>query len=222
MAEKIVVAWSGGKDCTLALHNILQAGEYEISALLTTVTQGYERVSIHGVRRELIQGQAESLGFPLDEVFLSKNASNEEYEEKFEGKLTQYLSEGVKNVLFGDIFLEDVREYRLAMLERVGMIGIFPLWGKPSQKLAENFISLGFKAHIAVVDSQTLVESFAGRAYDLSLLNDLPDGVDPCGENGEFHTFVYDGPLFKQPLVHEVGEVVLRNERFYFCDFLTR
>ncbi|MBW8012357.1 MAG: diphthine--ammonia ligase [Chloroflexi bacterium] len=217
----MVVAWSGGKDCTLALHEILQTGDYEIAALLTTITQGYERVNIHGVRRELIQGQAEALGFPLDEVVLSKNASNYEYEKKFEAKLGEYLSEGVNYVLFGDIFLEDVREYRLAMLERVGMQGVFPLWGKPSEQLVENFISLGFKARIAVVDSQVLGESFAGRSYDFGLLNDLPEGVDPCGENGEFHTFVYDGPLFKNPVVHEVGGVVLRNERFYFCDLLS-
>lgn len=221
MAEKIVVAWSGGKDCTFALHQILQTGDYEIASLLTTITEGYERVSIHGVRRELILQQAESLGFMLEEVVISKKSSNDEYEEKFEAKLAKFHSEGVMKVLFGDIFLEDVREYRLAMLERVGMQGVFPLWGEPSEQLAENFISLGFKAHIAVVDSQSLGESFAGRSYDQRLLSDLPDDVDPCGENGEFHTFVYDGPLFNYPVAHKVGEVVLRNDRFYFCDFLS-
>ncbi|HEY9425963.1 MAG TPA: hypothetical protein VIR34_02320 [Gemmatimonadaceae bacterium] len=222
VAKPVIVAWSGGKDCTLALREIELGGEYTPVALLTTVTSGYERISMHGVRRSLLEAQAASLGVPLHEVVISPRADNQEYESKMGAALAALRSQtpAIAGVVFGDLFLEDIRAYRESMLSRVGLPAIFPLWGRDTRRLASRFTELGFRAAVVCVDSTALDRSFAGREYDASFVADLPEGVDPCGENGEFHTFVYDGPLFANPLAHVRGEVVLRDERFFFADLL--
>jgi uncharacterized protein (TIGR00290 family) len=220
--KPVIVAWSGGKDCTLALREIELGGQYSPVALLTTVTSGYERISMHGVRRSLLQAQAASLGVPLHEVEISPRADNGEYESKMDAALSTLRSAvpGTCGVVFGDLFLEDIRAYRESNLARVGLSAIFPLWGRDTREVAKQFTGLGFRAAVVCVDSTALGRSFAGRGYDESFVADLPDGVDPCGENGEFHTFVYDGPLFANPVAHVRGEVVLRDERFFYADLL--
>ena len=220
MRKKILVSWSGGKDSTMALYELLKDGSYEIVALLTTITEDYGRISMHGVREYLLEKQAQSIGFNLEKVYITKNASNEEYERKMREILEKYKKIGVSGVAFGDIFLEDVREYRERNLSKVGMEGIFPIWGKNTKELAQKFIELGFKAITTCVDSKSLDKSFVGRIYDKQFLLDLPQGVDPCGENGEFHTFVYDGPIFRKRVKFKIGEIVFRDNRFYFCDLI--
>lgn len=220
MREQILLAWSGGKDSTLALYELLKGKEYEIVGLLVTITRDYDRVSMHGVRRELVERQASALGLPLDIVFIPKNCTNEEYEKRMEEKMLFYKSRGVEKVAFGDIFLADVREYRERNLAKVGMSALFPIWGRESRELAEGFIELGFKAITTCVDGKILKGDFVGREFDEDFLASLPPEADPCGENGEFHTFVYDGPIFKERVSFRKGEIVLREERFYFCDLI--
>jgi len=220
MREKVIVLWSGGKDSALALYEILNTGSYEVLGLLTTVTEDYDRVSIHGVRRVLLEQQANALGFPLEKMFISKGASDEEYEREMLRVLTRHLASGVFSVVFGDIFLEDVRKYREQTLMKIGMKGIFPLWKRNTFELARTFIDHGFKAVITVVDSKSLGKEFVGREYDARFLADLPANVDPCGENGEFHSFVYDGPIFSERIFFTKGEIVLRENRFYYCDLV--
>lgn len=218
MAEKIIMCWSGGKDSSMALYELLRTRNYEIVALLTTVTEDYDRISMHGVRNALLEKQAKSLGLHLEKVLISKISSHEEYESKMGQVMEKYFNAGVTSAAFGDIFLEDLRKYREDNLAKIGMKAIFPIWKKKSADLARSFIDLGFKAVITCVDSKVLDEKFAGREYDKQLLSDLPSNVDPCGENGEFHSFVYDGPLFREKLTFSKGDVVLRDNRFYFCD----
>jgi len=218
----ILISWSGGKDCALALYDLLQDGAYQPVSLLTTLTEDYDRISMHGIRRSLLLQQADSLGLPLIEVLIPKDATNEIYAAKMEAVSLEQKKAGVDAVMFGDIFLEDVRDYRVQNLSRVGMEAVFPLWGVDTAALAHRFIELGFKAALAVVDSQVLDGKFADRDYDEKLLDDLPAGIDPCGENGEFHTFVHAGPLFHFPISFTKGEVVLRDNRFYFCDFIEK
>lgn len=220
MPDKILFSWSGGKDSALALHSLMNNNEFEIVALLTTVTSGYDRISMHGVRLQLLEKQAESIGLPLEKVMISKKSSNEEYEEKMEDALLKYKNEGVVSVAFGDIFLEDLKKHREENLSKIGMKGIFPLWKQNSYILAKKFIDLGFKAIITCVDGKQLDGRFCGRAYDTSLLSDLPKNVDPCGENGEFHTFVYAGPIFKDEIPFTKGGIVLRDNQFHFCDLI--
>ncbi len=220
--KPVIVAWSGGKDCTLALREIQLGGDYSPVALLTTVTSGYERISMHGVRRSLLQAQAASLGIALHEGGISPRADNREYESKVDAALSALRSAtpGIVGVVFGDLFLEDIRAYRESNLARVGLSAIFPLWGRDTRHVATQFTDLGFRAAVVCVDSTALDRSFAGREYDASFVADLPTVVDPCGENGEFHTFVYDGPLFSNPVAHVRGDVVLRDERFFYADLL--
>jgi uncharacterized protein (TIGR00290 family) len=220
MKEKAVVAWSGGKDSALALHEILESGRYEVQELLTTVTRDYDRISIHGVRSVLLEQQAKALGFPLEKTFISKGASDEEYETELLKALKRQRDAGVSSMVFGDIFLEDIRKYRERMLMKVGVNGVFPLWKKDTRALARRFIQLGFKAVIASVDSEVLAKDFVGREYDERFLSDLPENVDPCGENGEFHSLVYDGPIFHKRVSFTKGEKVLREKRFYYCDLI--
>ena len=222
MVEKALFAWSGGKDSALALREILANGEFEIAALLTTVTADYDRISMHGVRRTLLERQADSLGFPLEIVSISRNSSNEEYEANMRRVLTRHLADGVSSVVVGDVFLEDVRRYRENNLAKIGMRAVFPLWGRDTLKLAHTFIDLGFEAIITCVDSKALDKRFVGRLFGVQFLSDLPSTVDPCGENGEYHSFVYDGPIFRNKVEHTVGEVVLRDNRFYYCDLVPR
>jgi uncharacterized protein (TIGR00290 family) len=220
MGKKVILTWSGGKDSALALHDIQNNNEYQVVGLLTTITEDYDRVSMHGIRRVLLEKQAHSLGLPLDEVFIPKKVSNEEYEKKMQYILEKYQKDGVKLVAFGDIFLEDVRKYREENLAKVGMKGFFPLWKKDTEELASSFIDLGFSALITCVDSQFLDGKFVGRPFDKQFLSDLPSSVDSCGENGEFHSFVYDGPIFKKEISYKKGEIVLRENRFYYCDLI--
>jgi uncharacterized protein (TIGR00290 family) len=220
MAEKVLLGWSGGKDSAMALYELQMTHNYKISALLTTITEDYDRISMHGVRQILLEQQANSLGFPLEKVFISKNASNEEYESKMREVLAKYLEAGISSVVFGDIFLEDVREYREHNLAKIGMKGIFPIWGRDTTELAHTFIDLGFKAVITCVDSNILDKRFVGKIYNKQFLRELPSNVDPCGENGEFHSFVYDGPIFREKILFSIRDIVLRDNRFYFCDLI--
>jgi len=220
MREKVIVAWSGGKDSALALHQILSSDKYEVLKLLTTVTKDYDRISIHGVRRVLLEQQANALSIPLEIVFISKGASDKEYENELLKTLKMNLDSGVSSVVFGDIFLKDVRRYRECLLMKLGINGIFPLWKKDTQMLARKFINLGFKAIIMAIDSNVLAKDFVGREYDEYFLLDLPGNVDPCGENGEFHSLVYNGPIFHESVSFKKGERVLRENRFYYCDLL--
>ncbi|MCX8153974.1 MAG: diphthine--ammonia ligase [Candidatus Bathyarchaeota archaeon] len=221
MREKVVVAWSGGKDSALALCEILNSGSYEVITLLTTVTRDYDRVSIHGVRRVLLEQQAKALRLPLEEMFIPKGASNADYEGELLKRLRKHRDRGVCSVVFGDIFLSDVREYRESLLEKAGMKAIFPLWGRDTKLLPLEFIGLGFKAIVTSADSAVIGRDFVGRDYDEQFLSNLPVNVDPCGENGEFHTFVYDGPMFQERVKFQKGEIVLRDNRFYYCDLLS-
>jgi len=220
MREKVITAWSGGKDSALALYEVLNSGSYEVLELLTTVAKDYDRISIHGVRRVLLEQQAKALRIPLEEMFITKGASDAEYEGELLKTLTRHRDNGVLSVVFGDIFLEDVRKYRERILAKAGMNGIFPLWKRDTKDLARTFINLGFKAIITSVDSNVLGKDFAGREYDEKFLSDLPANVDPCGENGEFHSFVYDGPIFRERVLFTKGEIVLRDNRFYYCDLV--
>ncbi|MGD9319297.1 MAG: diphthine--ammonia ligase [Desulfobacteraceae bacterium] len=218
MTQKILLAWSGGKDSALALYEIKKRPDLEIVSLITTITEDYDRVSMHGVRRVLLESQAESLGIPLYKIFISKSSSDEEYGHKMKEMLTRFSSLGVSSVVFGDIFLEDLRKFREKQLSKVGMKGIFPLWKKNTLELAHAFINLGFRAIVTSTDSKVLHRKFVGREIDEKFLAQIPPSVDPCGENGEFHTFVFSGPIFKKRLLFRVGKVVLRENRFYYCD----
>ena len=217
--KKALFCWSGGKDSAVALYETQKIKEYEIVSLLTTITEGYDRISMHGVPRVLVEQQAKSLGLPIEEIFISKASSNEEYESKMREVLTRFKKDGVSAVVFGDIFLEELRKYREGNLLKLGMKGIFPIWGRNTAELARTFIALGFKAITTCVDSKVLDKRFLGRVIDKHFLDDLPPGVDPAGENGEFHSFVFDGPIFKRRIACIPGEHVLRDS-FYFCDLL--
>jgi len=219
MAEKVLLSWSGGKDSALTLYEIQKNRDWQIAGLLTTVTEGYDRISMHGVRRILLERQAQSIGLPLQKLFISNNATNEEYETKMREALMELKGYGLSSVAFGDIFLQDVRKYREDNLARLGMKGIFPLWEIDTSELAKIFIRLGFKAVVTCVDSKVLDQSFASRIIDEQFLAELPSRVDPCGENGEFHSFVFDGPIFEEPISFTIGEVVLRDS-FCYCDLL--
>jgi len=218
--EKILFTWSGGKDSALALYELQKSRQFEVAALITTLTTDYQRVSMHGVRNALLNQQVESLGLPLEMIQISKDFSNEEYEAKISAMFKLYREKGVSSVAFGDIFLEDLRTYREDSLAKAGLKGLFPLWKRDTEELALKFIELGFKAVISCVDSELLDRSFAGRVFDKKFLSELPESVDPCGENGEFHSFVFDGPIFRERISYEGGNVVLRNNRFYYCDLL--
>jgi uncharacterized protein (TIGR00290 family) len=220
VTEKVLFTWSGGKDSAMALYELEKDGRYEIVSLLTSVTEDYDRISMHGVRRVLLQQQAQSLGVPLEMLYITRNSSNEEYEAKMKGKLLQYKNHGVSSVVFGDIFLEDLRKYREDNLAQVGMKGIFPIWKRDTTELAHTFIDLDFKAVITGVDSNVLDGKFVGRYFDSLFLSELPAKVDPCGENGEFHSFVYNGPIFHERIRFRRGKVVLRDNRFYFRDLV--
>ena len=220
MKEKVLFSWSGGKDSALALYELQKMGDYEIAALLTTLTRDHERICMHDVPGILLEQQAESLGFALEKIFISENASNEEYESKMREVLARYQKVGVTSVVFGDVFLEELREYREERLSTVGMKGLFPLWKKDTASLACSFINLGFRAVITSADSHLLDSIFVGRDFDEQLLSMLPFNVDPAGENGEFHSFVYDGLIFNQPILYVPGQVVLKENGFYYCDLV--
>lgn len=220
MKKQILMSWSGGKDSAFALHELMKSGEYEVSALLTTVTEDYDRISMHGVRRTLLEKQAQSIGLPLEVVTIPKSCTNQTYEDAMRAMLERQKAAGVEAVAFGDIFLEDLKQYRIDKLAQVDMGAVFPIWKRYTTELAHEFIDSGFKTVLTCVDSQHLDGKFVGREYDKQLLAELPESVDPCGENGEFHSFAYAGPVFTQPIKFERGEVVLRDERFWYCDLV--
>jgi uncharacterized protein (TIGR00290 family) len=217
--EPILFCWSGGKDSAMALHTLLQQKQFHVAALLTTVTEGYDRIAMHGVRRELLQQQAESLRLPLHEVFIPPQCINPIYETRMEAALRHFFDQGVRKVAFGDIFLEDLRAYREKNLARISMTALFPLWKRDTRELIRYFHEQQFRAIAACIDSRVLDPSFAGRELDASFFRDLPPNADPCGENGEFHTFVFDGPIFRSPMSVRTGDVVNR-DGFVFCDLL--
>ena len=220
MKDKVILSWSGGKDSAMALYALLQSGLYEIVSLLTTVSEQYERISHHGVRVELLEQQAVALGIPLHKLYLHQaNCSLEDYEAVMKKTMLEYKDKDVLTVAFGDVFLQDLREYRQRNLAKVGMEAIFPIWRRDTTEIVRTFIDLGFKAYLTCVDSEKFGSQFAGRPIDADLIRDLPDGVDPCGENGEYHSYVYDGPIFRRPVGLSVGEVVLRDVR-YFADLV--
>ncbi len=192
-----------------------------VAGLLTTVTEGYDRISMHGVRRSLLERQAAALGLPLDIVWIPQNATNQEYESRMEAALNQYRGLGVSTVAFGDLFLADIRAYREAWLSRLRVMATFPLWHRETGTLAEAFVTLGFQAVVTCVDRRALPREFAGRSFDRRFLADLPSSVDPCGERGEFHTFVHGGPLFAHEVTFTRGEVVDR-EDWSFCELLAQ
>jgi uncharacterized protein (TIGR00290 family) len=217
--EDVLVSWSGGKDSCLALYELQKAGGHRAAALLTTVTSDYDRVQMHGVRRVLLERQAENLGLPLRQVLISKGATNEEYERELAGAFSEYRERGIDAVVFGDLFLEDVRAYREQFLARHGMRGLYPVWMRDTAEFVREFITLGFKAVVTCVSGEALDGSFTGRLIDEKFLAALPSHVDPCGENGEFHSFVFAGPSFREEVRFTVGERVFRDS-FWFCDLL--
>jgi uncharacterized protein (TIGR00290 family) len=217
--EDVLFCWSGGKDSAMALRALQTGRDCRIIALLTTITEEYNRISMHGVRRTLLERQAESLGLPLHAVLIPPQCINATYEERMKDALAKHYAQGVRRVAFGDIFLEDLRVYREKNLAQIGMQALFPIWKRDTRELAREFVRQGFRAMTVCVDPRVLDASFAGRELDASFFADLPNGVDPCGENGEFHTFVFDGPGFKMPIAIRAGEKVMR-DGFCFCDLL--
>ena len=219
MREPIVMCFSGGKDSSLALQAIKHDHQYDVVALLTTVTSEYERVSMHGVHRALLREQAASIGIPLTEVDVPPASSNDVYEREMGKAFGRLRADGIRRVAFGDIFLEDLRAYRERQLAKCGLSCLFPIWKGDTTALARAFIRDGFRAVVVCVDPRVLDPSFAGRAFDETFLADLPAGVDPCGENGEFHTCVCDGPIFNVPIPMSTGTVVKR-DGFVYCDLI--
>lgn len=220
MTQRVLMSWSGGKDSALALHALRKDTAFEVAGLLTTLTEDYQRISMHGIRRALLEQQARSLGLPLFLVMIPKDCSNEIYEQRMRETLDAARAAGVNGVAIGDIFLEDLKRYREEKLAGAGLQAVFPIWKRDTTELSRTFIALGFRAVLTCVDTQKLDASFAGRDYDAALLADLPPTVDPCGENGEFHSCVTAGPIFSKPLAFTKGDVVLRDNRFCFCDLI--
>ena len=214
-----VLSWSGGKDSALALHELLMDPAVDVRGLLTTVTDGYDRVSMHGVRTSLVAAQAAALEIPLWTVRIPPAATNEQYERAMVEVLTAVRRDGIEAIAFGDLFLTDVRAYRERLVAGTGLRPVFPLWGKATVDLAQRFVSCGFRAVVVCVDPRQVDVSHCGAEFDKSLLGALPGSADPCGERGEFHTFVYDGPMFGQPIVTQRG-IVVEREGFFFCDLL--
>ena len=238
--------WSGGKDSSLCLHRVIRDRQYKVDCLLTNVNAFHDRISMHGVRRDLLITQAASIGLPLQTIELPEQPGMSEYEQAMSERITELKNKGCTHALFGDIFLEDLKRYREEKLQSLDMRCVFPLWKIPTPQLMEEFIQSGFKAIIVCVNEKWLDRSFCGRLIDGSFLRDLPEHVDPCGENGEYHSFVFDGPLFRSPVPFKKGEIVYRQYKaplsatpvpgtastvcdpmdrpsqtgFYFCDLL--
>jgi uncharacterized protein (TIGR00290 family) len=215
--KRILLSWSSGKDSAWSLHVLRQQPEYEVVGLLTTFNQVADRVAMHAVRRELVERQAAAVGLPLWAVPLPWPCSNEQYERLMAETCAKAVGQGIEGVAFGDLFLEDVRAYREKQLKDAGLEPVFPVWGMPTHALAREMIAAGTRAKLTCVDTEKLDREFVGREFDEALLADLPKGVDPCGERGEFHSFVYAGPMLKAALPVAVGETVVRDQ-FVFAD----
>ena len=215
--KRTLLSWSSGKDSAWSLHLLRQQGEYEIVGLLTTFNRDADRVAMHGVRRELVEAQAEAAGIPLWDLDLPSPCSNADYESIMSEACRAAVRKGIECVAFGDLFLRDIREYRERQLQSSGLKPIFPVWGIPTRELARSMLDSGLRARLSCVDCKRLKPEFAGREFDEALLSDFPIEIDPCGENGEFHTFVYAGPMFRHSLAVEVGEIVSR-DGFVFAD----
>jgi len=209
--NKTYFNWSSGKDSAMALYRISQENQFNIATLLSTVNSDYKRVTMHGLREELLDQQVQNLEIPIQKVLLPKEVSMQSYNEIMYDAVSQLKNEGYTHCVFGDIFLQDLRSYREEQLSKIGIQAVFPLWKQDTRELLLEFIELGFKAITVCVNAKYLDASFCGRVIDEKFLNDLPSNVDPCGENGEFHTFVFDGPIFKTSIDFEIGEKVLRN-----------
>lgn len=228
--KKAFFNWSTGKDSALALHTLFNNPEFTVEKLVTTVNKKFKRVSMHGVPEILLEKQAESIGLPLQKIYFPEDVSIELYGEIMEKGMTELVNEGFEYAVFGDIFLEDLKAYREKKLEEVGLKGHFPIWKRDSQELIKELISVGFKAVTVSVSADLLDKSFVGRELNEQFFKDLPSNVDPCGENGEFHTFVYDGPIFKSPIKFTLGEKVLKtypkdentnwDTSFWYCDLI--
>jgi uncharacterized protein (TIGR00290 family) len=216
--KRILVSWSSGKDCAWALHLLRQQSGIETVGLLTTINSEFDRVAMHGTRRVVLEAQADAADLPLWKVALPWPCSNEEYERRMADVCERAAGEGIEAIAFGDLFLRDVRAYREKQLHSTGIEPLFPLWDIPTPELAQSMISGGLRAKLVCVDSRQLDSSYAGRDFDAALLRDLPATIDPCGENGEFHSCVYDGPMFSHPIALEAGEVVNRDGLIY-ADF---
>lgn len=208
MAHKSLFNWSGGKDSTLALYHTLNNPEFDVKFLMTSLNSEADRISMHGVRKSMLEQQVEAIGLPLSILSLPGEISMEDYDALMRKQMEGFINQGVTHSVFGDIFLEDLKKYREQRLEEVGLKGHFPLWKRDTRELIQEFLDLGFKTMVVSVDGSKLDKSFAGRELDESFLNDLPQNVDPCGENGEFHTFVFEGPIFSKPVSFNKGEVV--------------
>jgi len=219
LVMRTLLSWSTGKDSAWALHKLRQRADVEVVGLFTTVNAAFDRVAMHGVRRALIEAQAQSAGLPLRLLEIPYPCPNEEYERVLGAFVAEQAAEGIKAMAFGDLFLEDIRRYREQKLAGSGIMPLFPLWGIETRALARSMIAGGLEAYVACVDPSKLPERFAGRRFDAALLADLPAGVDPCAENGEFHTFACAGPMFRRPIAITVGEPVTR-DGFVFCDLL--
>lgn len=219
MRVKALISWSSGKDSAWALHVLRQRGDLEIVGLLTTVNEAADRVAMHAVRSELLRAQAAAAGLPLHTIFIPSPCSNEQYEAAMGRAIERARSEGITAIAFGDLFLEDIRRYRVEKLAGTGIEPVFPLWGIPTERLARDMIAGGLRARLTCVDPKQLAASFVAREFDHALLAELPEAVDPCGERGEFHSFAYAGPMFSAAIAIESGEIVTR-DGFVFADLL--
>ena len=227
--KKALFQWSGGKDSSFALFKVLK--KLKIKGLLTSLSAEYKRISMHGVREELLDLQAESIDIPLHKMYIVEDATRDTYDRELAKSLTPFVEDGIRDLVLGDIFLEDLRQYREDQMAKVGLKCHFPLWDGDTRQLYKEFVEAGFKA-VAVAVNNTLGEKFNGRVLDMDFYNDLPEGIDPCGENGEFHTFVYDGPIFSRPIDFKIGNKTIReynykdldgndiNSKFHFCDLV--
>lgn len=234
MKPKALFNWSSGKDSALALYKIIQEDQYEVCTLLTSINKEFQRISMHGVHVHLLEQQASLLGIPLTKMELPKEPSMEEYQKIMNTTMTEIQAQGITYSIFGDIFLEDLRQYREKQLNSIDMKAVFPLWKQSTSDLIQEFLALGFKTIVTCVNGTYLDKSFAGRIIDQQFLDELPENVDPCGENGEFHTFTFDGPIFKNPVRFEIGETVKKTYPkpksnpedqdeeyvFWFCDLI--
>lgn len=216
MLKKILFSWSGGKDSAYTLYKLIREGEYTIASLFSTLSEEYQRVNFHAIPANLLDAQAEAIGLSLDKAFITKSNDIDEYAKKLEPFLLKHKNNGIDTIAYGDIYLEDLRDFRIKCLEKIGMNSIYPIWKTNTAENLKDFVNLGFKTVLTCVDTNVLDKSFVGREIDAEFIKDLPSNVDPCGENGEFHTFVYDGPIFKYPVNFKRGKTIQIDNFCYY------